>query len=148
MAEIKKLQEFLETLPKVDKTISFADYLMLVNYTLNHYEPKYYVLPSEDFEIRMAINNYKTILGEDLYSRFMTPALNSANIMMLTHLSSSAEFLKTRQKILAFVGRHFPKNLNVEVTGFGQDLKVTVDFDDIGRKKLLVRYANLEKDWP
>lgn len=36
----------------------------------------------------------------------------------------------------------------VEVTGFGKDLKVTVDFDDAGRKKLLVRYANLEKDWP
>jgi len=35
-----------------------------------------------------------------------------------------------------------------EITGFGRDLKVTVDFDDAGRKKLLVRYANLEKDWP
>ncbi|HKJ01156.1 MAG TPA: UvrD-helicase domain-containing protein [Longimicrobiales bacterium] len=36
----------------------------------------------------------------------------------------------------------------VEVMGFGRDLKVAVDFDDAGRKKLLVRYANLEKDWP
>ncbi len=36
----------------------------------------------------------------------------------------------------------------VEVTGFGRDLKVTVDFDETGRKKLLVRYANLERDWP
>ena len=36
----------------------------------------------------------------------------------------------------------------VEITGFGRDLKVTIDFDDIGRKKLLVRYASLEKDWP
>jgi hypothetical protein len=36
----------------------------------------------------------------------------------------------------------------VEVTGFGRDLKVAVDFDDVGRKRLLVRYANLEKDWP
>jgi len=35
----------------------------------------------------------------------------------------------------------------VEVTGFGKDTKVTVDFDQVGRKKLLVRYAQLEKDW-
>ena len=35
----------------------------------------------------------------------------------------------------------------VEVTGFGKDTKVTVDFDQVGRKKLLVRYARLEKDW-
>jgi DNA helicase-2/ATP-dependent DNA helicase PcrA len=36
----------------------------------------------------------------------------------------------------------------VEISGFGRDMKVTVDFDDAGRKKLLVRYAGLEKDWP
>jgi DNA helicase-2/ATP-dependent DNA helicase PcrA len=35
----------------------------------------------------------------------------------------------------------------MEVTGFGKDTKVTVDFDQVGRKKLLVRYAGLEKDW-
>jgi DNA helicase-2/ATP-dependent DNA helicase PcrA len=35
----------------------------------------------------------------------------------------------------------------VEITGFGKDTKVTVDFDDVGRKRLLVRYAKLERDW-
>ena len=36
----------------------------------------------------------------------------------------------------------------VEISGFGRDLKVTVDFDAVGRKRLLLRYAQLEKDWP
>ena len=36
----------------------------------------------------------------------------------------------------------------VEISGFGRDLKVVVDFDQVGRKKLLIRYASLEKDWP
>ncbi len=36
----------------------------------------------------------------------------------------------------------------VEVSGFGRDIKVTVDFDEAGRKRLLVRYARLQKDWP
>jgi DNA helicase-2/ATP-dependent DNA helicase PcrA len=36
----------------------------------------------------------------------------------------------------------------VEISGFGRDLKVTVDFDDVGRKRLLLRYAALERDWP
>jgi DNA helicase-2/ATP-dependent DNA helicase PcrA len=36
----------------------------------------------------------------------------------------------------------------VEISGFGRDLKVTVDFDEVGQKKLLLRYASLEKDWP
>ena len=36
----------------------------------------------------------------------------------------------------------------VEISGFGGDLRVTVDFDEVGRKRLLARYAGLEKDWP
>lgn len=35
----------------------------------------------------------------------------------------------------------------VEVSGFGPDIKVTVDFESVGRKKLLARYAGLKKDW-
>ncbi|MEZ4414205.1 MAG: UvrD-helicase domain-containing protein [Gemmatimonadota bacterium] len=35
----------------------------------------------------------------------------------------------------------------VEVSGFGHDLKVTVDFTSVGRKKLLARYADLQKDF-
>ena len=35
----------------------------------------------------------------------------------------------------------------VEISGFGRDTKVTVNFDTVGRKKLLVRYANLERDF-
>jgi len=35
----------------------------------------------------------------------------------------------------------------LEVTGSGRDMKVTVRFDTVGRKKLLVRYAGLEKDF-
>jgi len=137
LAQIQSLQAFLADQPKVDKTISFADYLMLVNYTLNHYDSKYYALPAEDFEIRMAINNYKTILGEDLYSRFMTPALNRANILMLTHLSSSSEFLKLRETILRFAGQHLPGHLSVAVTGFGMAVSASSHLLTEGQLKSL-----------
>ena len=45
--------------------MSFADYLKLVNYVLNRFEAEYYRLPEEGFEVRMVLNNFKTILGED-----------------------------------------------------------------------------------
>ena len=35
----------------------------------------------------------------------------------------------------------------LEVSGFGRDLRVPVQFDSVGKKKLLARYANLEKDY-
>jgi DNA helicase-2/ATP-dependent DNA helicase PcrA len=34
-----------------------------------------------------------------------------------------------------------------DVAGFGRDLKVTVTFDTVGEKKLLVRYAGLRRDY-
>jgi len=34
-----------------------------------------------------------------------------------------------------------------EISGYGKDLKVTVNFESVGRKKLLVRYAGLERDY-
>ncbi|HEX5437546.1 MAG TPA: UvrD-helicase domain-containing protein [Gemmatimonadaceae bacterium] len=37
----------------------------------------------------------------------------------------------------------------VELSGVGRDVKVTIDFDDeaVGRKRLVVAYAGLEKEW-
>ena len=45
------------------------------------------------------------------------------------------------------VHQTFGSGMIVELSGFGRDLKVTVDFDEAGRKKLLVRYAGLERDY-
>ncbi|MGD2272281.1 MAG: efflux RND transporter permease subunit, partial [Desulfobacterales bacterium] len=119
VAAIARLQDYLETLPGIDKTVSFADYLMLVNYALNRFEPEFYALPEEGFEVRMLINNYTTMLGEDMLNRFMSPDFSKANILLLTHISSSRNFLQTRDKILTFVKQHFPKDLAWNVTGFG-----------------------------
>lgn len=45
------------------------------------------------------------------------------------------------------VHQTFGSGTIVELSGFGRDLKVTVDFDEAGRKKLMVRYAALERDY-
>lgn len=119
ISEIKQFQHYLETLPAVDKAISFADYIMLVNYALNKYDSATYRIPQEAFEARMAINNYKGLLGEELYSAFMTPQLNQTRILLLTHISSSKDFLKIRDAILAHTQQTLPQHLSVEVTGFG-----------------------------
>ena len=35
----------------------------------------------------------------------------------------------------------------VELSGFRNDVRATIDFDEAGRKTVVVRYANLQPDW-
>jgi DNA helicase-2/ATP-dependent DNA helicase PcrA len=35
----------------------------------------------------------------------------------------------------------------LELSGFGLDVRATIDFDSAGPKKVVVRYANLQSDW-
>ena len=135
IAELSRFQNFLETLPGVDKTVSFADYMKLVNYALNQYDPKYYALPQESFEVRMLINNYKTMLGDDMLLRFMNPEFSKANILGLTHLSSSREFLRTKEKVLAHASRSFSDHYNWTVTGFGIAVAASSDLLVRGQAK-------------
>jgi len=50
---------------------------------------------------------------------FMTPQLNKASILLLTHMSSSKDFLKIRENILTYARQNFSAHLYFEVTGFG-----------------------------
>src|SRR5690606_29737693 len=40
----------------------------------------------------------------------------------------------------------FGRGVIRELTGLGQELKAVIDFDTIGRKKVVLRYANLQKE--
>ena len=137
LADIARLQEFLVKLPGVDKTVSFADYLKLVNYVINQFQPKYYTLPEESFEVRMVMNNYTTILGEDMLTRFIDSDFSKTNIILLTHISSSQEFLDIRESTLDHVRQHFSKDLNWEVTGLGMVIAASSHQLTIGQIKSL-----------
>ena len=119
IVKIDTMQKYIDTLPGIDKTISFADYLKLVNYASNQFNPEYYRLPQEAWELRMLINSYKMMLGEDMLNRFMTPDFSQANILLLTHISSSRVFLEAKKQILLYAENTFPKDARWNVTGFG-----------------------------
>ncbi len=137
VARIAELQEFLNQLSGVDKTLSLADYLKLVNYAYNHYDPKFYALPQDPYELRMLMNNFKILLGNDLLRRFLSSDYRQVNILMLTHIASTRDLLRTRAAILAHVREAFPKELGCEVTGLGMVIADSSHLLTLGQVKSL-----------
>ena len=133
--KMARLQQFLETLPGVDKAVSFVDYLKLVNYVRNRFDPKYYALPEEAFELRMLINNFQIVLGNDVFQRFMEPEYSRANILLFTHIASSTGFLETRDAILAHVQKAYKRTFTCEVTGLGMVISASSHLLTTGQVK-------------
>jgi len=119
LKQIAKIQEFLNGLKGVDKTVSLADFLKLVNYATNQYKKEAYALPEEGFEVRMLINSFKTMLGQEMFQRFMDPEMKQANILLRTHISGSRDFLALRKKITDFLKSNYGAQFDAHVTGFG-----------------------------
>jgi hypothetical protein len=119
---IKRLtdhQEYLETLPGIDKTLSFADYIMLLNYITNQFKTEYYKIPESDFQIRILENQFKSLLGRDILYRYLSTSASKANITMLTRLSSARGFMETSDLIRGYCHKHINGEITCHTTGFG-----------------------------
>ncbi len=119
IAKLLRLQDFLNSLDGVDKTISFAEYLKLINYATNQNKKGYYRLPIESFEVRMLVNDFKSMLGDDMLKRFMSEDFSKANILLRTHISNSSELVKTKQRMIEHLQMHYARDFNFEITGVG-----------------------------
>ncbi|MBI9077720.1 MAG: MMPL family transporter [Desulfatibacillum sp.] len=119
LAKLAAIQEHMTLFDGVDKTVAFTDFLKMVNYATNDFDPVYYTLPLHSYEIRMLTNTYKSMLGQDMYSRFMDPGMSKANIMLRTHVSSSRDFFTLRDNISQYLEANFMGDLNYQVTGLG-----------------------------
>ncbi len=116
---LEKVQEALASIKGVDKTVSFNDYLKLVNYSSNQFKASAYSLPEEPFEVRMLINSFKMMLGEDLLRGFVSRDFSKINLLLRTRLSGSGDFLEARASIAEAMVRILPRGVSSQITGFG-----------------------------
>lgn len=117
--ELAAYQQFLETVPGVDKTLSLADYLMLVNYVTHRFDPDHYALPDADYAVRMLVNQFKSLLGRDILRRYVSEDFATANVTMLTRLSTARAFADAEKRIMNYCRLHKKSVTTCRVTGFG-----------------------------
>jgi predicted RND superfamily exporter protein len=130
LKEIKDLQGFLAGLPGITSSLSIVDYLELFEAGLNKssegdilLDEQGNVLPPQkpptfwedpkslDPLLKMVTTSpatFKSVITEDF---------GKANILVRTNLSGSRRIEETLGKIRAYVGEHFPADLQVHMTG-------------------------------
>lgn len=137
LKKIDEIQQSLKGVKGVDKTVSFNDYLRLVNYASNRYKAENYSLPEEPFEVRMLVNSFKTMLGEDLLAGFVSRDFSKMNIMLRTHLSGSGDFIEAKMEISERL-RDFPgTSVTWYATGFGIVISESSNLLALGQAKSL-----------
>jgi len=119
LGKLVACQQFLQSLAGVDKTLSIADYLMLVNYVTHRFDPNHYGLPDADYEVRMLVNQFKSILGRDILRRYVSEDFSTANITMLTRLSTARAFVDAEKRIQNYCRLRNDTETTCRVTGFG-----------------------------
>lgn len=113
---LSELQRYLESVDGVDKTISTADYLKLINYSVNGYRKQDYTLPETQADLENLYNLYRMLLGGADTQKFVSDDFSSANILMMTHISSTHEWLETQKRIEAYCQEHFGEDFSVSIT--------------------------------
>ena len=122
LAKICDLQKYLESVSGIDKTMSFADYTKLINYSMNNHTKEFYALPQEQEAMSNILNLSKMILPADISSRFIRPDFSKLNIVMMTHIASTHDWLQAEKQIEDWCRTHYAEDFSVTMTSMGVTL--------------------------
>lgn len=125
LKRIKDLQLYINSLPGVDKTVSFVNYSEVFDKGLRSLPPEEGVEPSPTDNQTFWENPVK--LDEVMQLIFFNPTIianvtnhpmySRSNILVRTSLANPREIADTVDKIHAFAKEHFPPEIQVHPTG-------------------------------
>jgi predicted RND superfamily exporter protein len=111
LEELEKLQDYLRDTGQFDFTLSFVDYVKVINSLLD--EDNLYALPEEDD----VVETLALFVSSDKTRPYITADYSQANILVRHSLSSSAALNQELQKLQQFVAAEVDPALQVTVTG-------------------------------
>ena len=97
--KIDNFQNFIESLPGISQTCSFADHIKLANYTLHGFKPQDYRIPKTPLGLENLNNSLRSILGNNASQTYISRDHSKANIVIFTKLANSNQLEQIRQAI-------------------------------------------------
>ncbi|MCK5242251.1 RND family transporter [bacterium] len=120
---IETVQNYLNLLPEIDMTMSFADYIKDMNESFHNEDPKYRKIPDS----RKLIAQYLLLYDAEDIEDVMNEGFNHARIMARTSEHSSRIHKQIIQKIEIFLAEKSPLGLTARVTGAPVSYLKTID---------------------
>lgn len=113
---IREFQQWLETLPEVDRTLSMADLVEEMNWAMNGEDPAYRSLPNNDKLLRQYLLVYD---GKDMYE-LVNREFQHTRILLNMHVHGTQEISKSIEKIRQRLIAHPIPGLQVDIGGYGR----------------------------
>ncbi|MDP3429763.1 MAG: MMPL family transporter, partial [Desulfomicrobium sp.] len=113
LALIEALQIYAESLPGVDRTMSFVDFLKDMNESFHNENPEFYRIPDS----RELVSQYLLLYDSDDIEDFITPDQNHARILIRIAEHSSAGQAEIIAALQKFIDSQDKRGLDVRITG-------------------------------
>lgn len=113
LEEIEKLQHFLSDSGIADKTLSFVDYLTMINSAMMEEEDGQLYLPEED----ELVEEYMLFVDHKHIKSFVSADFSQASILVRHRIESSHELGQVLKKIRAFAKAEMDPGLSMNITG-------------------------------
>ncbi|MDO9583034.1 MAG: MMPL family transporter [Desulfomicrobium sp.] len=110
---IEALQIYAESLPGVDRTMSFVDFLKDMNESFHNENPEFYRIPDS----RELVAQYLLLYDSDDIEDFITPDQDHARILIRLAEHSSAGQARIIAALQDFIDKQDLRGLDIRITG-------------------------------
>ena len=115
LKQIVGLQEHMDQLGAIDKSISLTDYIRTMNREMHEGDPGKWTIPDSD----ELVAQYLLLLGDDDLASYVDSNYSTARIAVRHNIADSGKLSRVVATLREYVDREFPKNLVARFTGEG-----------------------------
>ncbi len=113
LAIIEAIQSYTQSLPGIDKAVSFVDFIKDMNQSFHAEKPEFYSIPDS----RELIAQYLLLYDADDIEDFINPDFDYARLSIRTARHSSSEKREIIDKIRKFIDGMDHKEIEIRITG-------------------------------
>ncbi len=129
LRQIAGLQEHMDSTGKIDKSISLADYIKVMNREMNGGKKEMQVVPDS----KNLIAQYLLLMAEEDTKNYIDSNYSTANILVRHNTTSSANLTALLDDLKGYVAKNFSKDLTVRFTGEGILINNAADYMAVGQ---------------